>query len=313
MQITKRSWRAPLVVGWALRRTRELLDPWLRDGAPASPSLLPVPWSRRRAVARLIPRPRRPAAEAAAVAGAGPVPPRRLRARAGAPGAYAFIEGGRQAAAELADVLISLGRDPGQLRSALDFGCGAGRVLPYFAALAPACACAGCDVDEGAVDWASLHRPELAWSLSSFQPPLPYRSESFDLVYSISVFSHLDRELTGLWLDELARVLAPDGMALLSVHGAHAFEQFRRQRVSTSWCSPTAFQRGPLLPDEFVFAPYVRSFWTEGELPGIGRQYGLAFHGADQVRRSWGRSLQVVEVRERALTDWQDVVVCVKG
>ena len=49
--------------------------------------------------------------------------------------------------------------------------------------------------------------------------------------------------------------------------------------VTTSWCSPAAFRRGPLAPGEFVFAPYVRSFWTEGELPGIGRQYGLAFHG----------------------------------
>jgi SAM-dependent methyltransferase len=263
-------------------------------------------------VARLIPRPRRPAEQTAVVTGSGPVPPRRLRARAGAAGAYAFIEGGRQAAAELAGVLESVERDPGKLRSALDFGCGAGRVLPHFAALAPACACAGCDVDESAVRWASLHRPELDWSLSSFQPPLPYPPDSFDLVYSISVFSHLDRELTRLWLDELARVLAPGGMALLSVHGAHAFEQFRRRRVSTSWCSPAVFQRGPLLPDEFVFAPYIRSVWTQGELPGVGSQYGLAFHGADQVRRSWGRSLQVVEVRERALTDWQDVVVCVK-
>jgi SAM-dependent methyltransferase len=183
MQITKRSWRAPLVVGWALRRTRELLDPWLRGGAPAPPSLLPVPWTRRRAVARLIPRPRRPAAEEAVVAGSGPVPPRRLRARVGAPGAYAFVEGGRQAAAQLADVLVSAERDLGGLRSALDFGCGAGRVLSHFAALAPACACAGCDVDESAVSWVSRHRPELAWSLSSFQPPLPYPSDSFDLVY----------------------------------------------------------------------------------------------------------------------------------
>jgi hypothetical protein len=52
--------------------------------------------------------------------------------------------------------------------------------------------------------------------------------------------------------------------------------------------------------------------WNQGELPGVGRQYGLAFHGPEHARRSFGRSLQVVEVRERALSDWQDVVVCVK-
>jgi hypothetical protein len=59
-----------------------------------------------------------------------------------------------------------------------------------------------------------------------------------------------------------------------------------------------------------VFAPYRRSFWTEGDLPGVGREYGLAFQGPEHTRASWGRTLQVVEVRARALTDWQDVAVC---
>ena len=314
MQITKRSWRAPLAFGWALRRTRELLDPWLREGAPAQSSALPIPWRRSSAAARtalaLVPWLR--GRTGSAPASSGLVPPRRLRARAGAAGAYAFAEGGRQAASELAGLLAVVGRTPEQVRATLDFGCGAGRVLPHLAALAPGSAGAGCDVDVAAIEWAAEHHPDLAWSLSSFQPPLPYPSESFDLIYSISVFSHLDRELTGVWLDELARVLSPDGIALLSTHGSHAFERFRRQQVATSWCAPSAFQRGPLRADEFVFVPYIRSFWTQGELPGIGRQYGLSFHGPEHARRSFGRSLQVVELRERALTDWQDVVVCVK-
>jgi hypothetical protein len=44
----------------------------------------------------------------------------------------------------------------------------------------------------------------------------------------------------------------------------------------------------------------------------VGRNYGLAFHGSEYVRASWGNELEVVEVLERALSDWQDVVVCVK-
>jgi SAM-dependent methyltransferase len=241
-----------------------------------------------------------------------PVPPRRLRARAGAAGAYEFVEGGRQAASELAAVLVSAGRPLAQVCSALDFGCGSGRVLPHLAALAPDCACTGCDVDQVAVEWARSHRPGLRWSLSSFAPPLPFAAESFELVYSISVFSHLDRGLQDQWLRELRRVLVPGGVALLSVHGPHAFEAFRARRVRSSWCPAEVFTRAPLGSEEFVFVPYVRTLWNVGELPGVGRAYGLAFHGPDYVRRSWGRELQVVEVRERALTDWQDVVVCVK-
>jgi SAM-dependent methyltransferase len=272
VQITKRTWRAPPAVGWALRRTLELADPVRGSTAP----------------------------------------PRRLRARAGASGAYAFTEGGRQAAAELAGLVRAAGRDPAQLRSVLDFGCGPGRVLPHFAALAPEAACVGCDVDAAAIDWAAREHRALGWSLTSFHPPLPYESGRFDLVYAISVFSHLDRGLAGMWLTELRRVLAPGGLALLSVHGPHAFEQFRSGAVTTSWCSPELFRRGPLASGEFVFAPYRRSFWTDGDLPGVGREYGLAFQGPEHTRASWGRALQVVEVRERALTDWQDVAVCLK-
>jgi SAM-dependent methyltransferase len=277
MQITKRSVRTPLAVGWALRRTREIVDPWLRYRPAGAQG---------------------PSTE---------LPPRRLRARSGAPGASAFQEGGRQAAEELAGLLGE--RRP---QAALDFGCGAGRVLPHVAALLPGCACSGCDVDETAIDWARAHRPEQDWSLSSFHPPLPYADESFDLVYSVSVFSHLDRGLAALWLEEIARVLAPEGIALLSVHGAHAFEQFRTGAVRTSWCDPAVFERGPLRSDEFLFVPYARSFWNDGELPGVGRGYGLAFHGAGHIRRDWGAPLQVVELHERALTDWQDVAMCTK-
>lgn len=244
--------------------------------------------------------------------GVDPLPPWRLRARVGVPGAWEYQEGGRQAADQLAGALAVAGRSPDQLRSVLDFGCGAGRVLPHFAARAPASDCVGCDVDQAAIGWAVKWRPAQRWLLSSFAPPLALEADGFDLVYSISVFSHLDRAAQDQWVEELARVLAPGGVALLSVHGAYAFEQFRTGQVTTRWCDPAAFARASLGRDEFVYIPYRRSFWNAAELPGVGRNYGLAFHGSEYVRASWGNELEVVEVLERALSDWQDVVVCVK-
>jgi SAM-dependent methyltransferase len=275
--------RAPLAVGWALRRTRELIDRMPRAGRGTLTE-----------------------------AGADPLPPRRLRARAGAPGATEYLAGGRRAAQELADGLRSTGRDPERLTSVLDFGCGAGRVLPHIARLSPDARCAGCDVDRTAVEWAATRRPACDWTVSSFEPPLPFAPECFDLVYSVSVFSHLGRGLQERWLRELRRVLAPGGVALLSVHGPSAFEAFRTGRVGTSWCSADVFAREPLRARDFVFTPYVRSLWTASELPGVGSEYGLAFHGCDYLREVWGRQLTVVDIRVRALTDWQDLVVCTR-
>jgi SAM-dependent methyltransferase len=216
------------------------------------------------------------------------------------------------AAAELVRALGTAGREAAALRSVLDFGCGAGRVLPHLARLAPQARVAGCDVDQAAIAWAREHRPGARWELSSFHPPLPFEPESFDLVYSISVFSHLGAALQSPWVRELRRVLAPGGIALLTVHGHHAFDEFRTGRVRTAWCAPGVFARAPLAAGEYVFAPYRRSLWTEGDLPGVGREYGLAFHGAELVREAWGRELEVLDVLPRALTDWQDVVVCRK-
>jgi hypothetical protein len=88
-----RELRARLAVGWASRRVLELLDP----------------------VAVAVAR--RGLGEAAPV-----VPPRRLRARTGAPGARQFVEGGADAAGALTDALREAGRAPGRVCSVLDFG-----------------------------------------------------------------------------------------------------------------------------------------------------------------------------------------------
>lgn len=251
-------------------------------------------------------------AAAAAATGPVPLPPRRLRARAGVPGAKQYAEGGRQAAEELAGAFGATGRSLASVASVLDFGCGAGRVLPHLARLAPGCVGAGCDVDAAAIAWAQERLPAFGWSVSSFAPPLPYPSGRFALVYSVSVLSHLGTGSETAWLIELRRVLAEDGVALLTVHGAEAFEEFRCGRVRTAWCRAETFERGPLGDRERVFVPYVRSMWTEGDLPGIGRDYGLAFHGKRYVSETWGQELEVITVLEQALTGWQDIVVCRK-
>jgi SAM-dependent methyltransferase len=194
--------------------------------------------------------------------------------------------------------------------SVLDLGCGSGRVLTHVAQrVADA---TGCDVDAEAIAWGREHYPQIDWVPSRFDPPLPFANERFELVYSISVFSHLDEQPADAWLEEVARLLVPGGVALLSVHGGHAFEQFRSGAVSTAWCPRSAFERGPLGDREFVFVPYDRSVWNRAELPGVGPQYGLAFHGPRYFASHSLPALAVLDLKPRAITDWQDLVICQK-
>jgi SAM-dependent methyltransferase len=274
--VPARRTRAALGLGWALRRLRELADP----------------------VAVWRARPDKP------------VPPRRLRGRVGAPGVREFTTSGEMAARELDTALGACGRAFADCHSVLDLGCGSARVLPHVAALAPHASCTGCDVDEQAIAWAARHYPGMTWSVSRSEPPLPYADGSFELVYSISVLSHLGEAGQMRWLREVSRVLGPGGLALLSIHGRSAFEKFRTGAVRSGWCEPEAFDRSSLEPEEFAFVSYTRSVFNAGELPGVSADYGLAFHGEGYVREQWSRFLSVDAIFERAVADWQDVVVC---
>ena len=100
----------------------------------------------------------------------------------------------------------------------LDFGCGCGRVLRYWSGHPGLVA--GSDRDAGAVKWCRANLPFARVDGNALAPPLPYENESFDLVYALSVFTHLTEELQGAWRDEVHRVLRPGGRLLLSTHGA---------------------------------------------------------------------------------------------
>jgi SAM-dependent methyltransferase len=101
----------------------------------------------------------------------------------------------------------------------LDFGCGAGRTLRHFMAEAENAEFWGSDVDAASIDWMeeNLCPPLHAWR-SSHGPPLGLEHRSFDLIWAISVFTHLT--LASIpWLLELHRLLKPDGLLIATYYG----------------------------------------------------------------------------------------------
>jgi SAM-dependent methyltransferase len=136
---------------------------------------------------------------------------------AGTPDLGWFLRAGREAADSIRDALAEQGVEIASLRSILDFGCGCGRVLRHWSG-APA-AVHGCDYNRAAVRWCRRHLPFARVAVNRLAPPLPYGDAVFDLVYALSVFTHLPEALQRPWLAELARVVRPGGHALVSVHG----------------------------------------------------------------------------------------------
>lgn len=134
-----------------------------------------------------------------------------------------FLAGGERAARSIEEALAGVGARLEELGSLLEFGCGCGRVLRHWADL-DGPAVHGTDYNPRAVAWCRRHLPFATLYRNHLAPPLPLPDAGFDLVYALSVFTHLPEALQRAWLSELARVLEPGGWLLVTTHGA-AYEE----------------------------------------------------------------------------------------
>ena len=107
----------------------------------------------------------------------------------------------------------------------LDFGCGAGRTLRHFLDEAENAEIWGADIDPPSIDWLQTHLcPPLHVRLSRADPPLGLEHGSFDLIWALSVFTHLtDSSIP--WLLELHRLLKPDGLLIATYMGRWTSEE----------------------------------------------------------------------------------------
>jgi SAM-dependent methyltransferase len=173
------------------------------------------------------------------------------------------------------------------VRSVLDFGCGCGRVTRYWESFPGAVA--GSDVNARAIDWCRENLGFAAFERNALAPPLAFDASSFDLVYALSVFTHLTAELQLAWRDEMLRVLRPGGVLLLTTHGRSyvpRLDEGERAR----------FERGELV---------VR--W--GDVPGTN--LCSAYHPEPYLRDTFAAGFELVELEpEGALGNpTQDLVL----
>jgi SAM-dependent methyltransferase len=155
-------------------------------------------------------------------AGGLPLPPARLRAQAGPKHADPdyFLRSGARHAALIRDLLAEDGTPIEELGAILDWGCGCGRILRHWAGLERTHV-RGCDINPKMVAWCDANLPFADVTANEISPPLPYPDESLDLVYALSVLTHLPEELQHAWIAECRRVLEPGGRLLFSTMGEH--------------------------------------------------------------------------------------------
>ncbi len=220
------------------------------------------------------------------------LPPALLRFKVrGSPSGHAFTAIGRACARDIREALRVAGRDLATFHSVLDFGCGCGGTLVWLKDLAPTATLSGTDIDRSAIDWCRSNLPFARFGANDALPPLDYADASFDLVFAVSVFTHLDEEFQFRWLEELRRILAPGGICLITLHGPG------------SWNEMPVHDEATLTSRGFVF---VRTDVTRGLFPDW---YQTAFHTRGYVEHRFARYFDIVGFVPRGMANHQDVVV----
>lgn len=231
-------------------------------------------------------------AETLASKGLQHAPPPAMRHRVhGAPDLDSFLAVGKQNFDDIVAGIEMAGFALTADTKILDFGCGSGRTLLWWANRNPRPRLFGTDIDGDAIAWVASHLP-VETNVNSFDPPLPYADGQMDVVYAISVLTHLDEAPQDAWLAELRRITSPGGVVLLSVHSEESNALLDQS------------DRAKLAANGFLFR---HDYSLAGKIFGDG--YHNTYHTDAYIQDHWGRFFKVVG---RIGMGRQDLIVMVR-
>lgn len=108
----------------------------------------------------------------------------------------------------------------------LDWGCGPGRVIRHLSKFTGrGTEFYGTDYNAGSIAWCAENLPGIQFNQNALEARLSYENQYFDIIYGISVFTHLSEKMHFAWFNELFRVMKPGGIFLFTTQG----ENFREK------------------------------------------------------------------------------------
>lgn len=235
-----------------------------------------------------------------------PVPPLDLRLRvSNIADEVQFGSSGWHSAADFRRALSGVGVHFPNVSRLLEWGCGCGRILSQLPVDPAQQEVHGCDIDGEAIAWLQENFALFRVLRNEGLPPLPYADGYFDLIINHSVLTHLDENYQNAWLAELGRILRPDGVLALTVHGPFAYR---------SWLAslPADDPKTEQLARESADALETKGIWflADGAWQGtFPDYYQSTFHAPWYVFDHWTRFFDILSYVPRGSLAHQDMIL----
>jgi len=149
---------------------------------------------------------------------------RHIYSKWGASAGERYIQGGHNNALAVKRQILDL-RHPNEALKVLDFASGFGRITRHLTHMMPEHQIMASDIHSNACEFLkdTLGIPAF---VSSSDPSELSIGEDYDIIFVMSLFSHLPDRTFGLWLGALYERLAPGGFLLFTANGRVTLDTF---------------------------------------------------------------------------------------
>ncbi|WP_340316671.1 class I SAM-dependent methyltransferase [Rhizorhabdus argentea] len=186
----------------------------------------------------------------------------------------------------------------------LDWGCGCGRALTQIKFDFEKHEVHACDIDGEAIEWLQANYPEFRVFQSGELPPLPFGAGVFDLILNHSVLTHLDEAHQDAWLAELHRILAPEGVLVLTVMGPFAKQRWLDQLPPELKPEELARHVDAVLSEHGIYF-HADDAWA-ADFPSY---YQSTFHTPWYIFKHWTRWFDILSYQPRGALSHQDMII----
>ncbi len=141
-------------------------------------------------------------------------------------------------------------------KNILDWGCGPARIIRHFPTIVVNdCNFYGTDYNKKTIAWNIKNIENVQFNNNSLEAKLPYKDNFFDVIYGLSVLTHLSEKLHYEWFNELYRVLNKGGILLLTTQGTN-FENKLTETEQRGFNNDKLIVRGNVLEGHRTYSAF---------------------------------------------------------